>query len=62
MELRRSYDHLISTMGFPIMVRRHLYIESGPWVKPTNQWHSGILHMPQIVSGHNPKGSLIACC
>ena len=32
MELRRSYDRLISTMGFPILVRRHLYIESGPWL------------------------------
>ena len=31
MEIRRSYDRLISTMGFPIPVRRHLYIESGPW-------------------------------
>ena len=30
-EIRRSYDCLISTMGFPIPVRRHLYIESGPW-------------------------------
>ena len=25
-----AYDRLISTMGFPILVRRHLYIESGP--------------------------------
>ena len=32
MEIRRSYDRLISTMGFPILVRWHLYIESGPWV------------------------------
>ena len=30
-EIRRPYDHLISTMGFPILVRWHLYIESGPW-------------------------------
>ena len=30
MEIRRSYDRLISTMGFPIPVRPHLYIESGP--------------------------------
>ena len=29
-EIRRSYDRLISTMGFPILVRWHLYIESGP--------------------------------
>ena len=32
MEIRRSYDRLISTMGFPILVRRYLYIESGPRV------------------------------
>ena len=25
-----AYDRLISTMGFPILVRQHLYIESGP--------------------------------
>ena len=30
-EIRRSYDRLISTMGFPILVRQHLYIESLPW-------------------------------
>ena len=30
MEIRRSYDRLISTMGLPILVRCHLYIESGP--------------------------------
>ena len=31
MEIRWSDDHLISTMGFPILwVRWHLYIESGP--------------------------------
>ena len=30
MEIRRSYDRLISTMEFPILVRRLLYIESGP--------------------------------
>ena len=40
-EIRRSYDPLISTMGFPILVRWHLYIESGPrvpisWVHATN--------------------------
>ena len=30
MGIRRSYDRLIVTMGFPILVRCHLYIESGP--------------------------------
>ena len=29
-EIRRSFDSLISTMGFPILVRWHLYIESEP--------------------------------
>ena len=33
-EIRRSYDRLISTMGFPLLVG-HLYIESGPWYFPT---------------------------
>ena len=28
-----SLKHLISTMGFPILVRQHLYIESGPSTK-----------------------------
>ena len=30
MEIRRLKDRLISTMEFPILVRCHLYIESGP--------------------------------
>ena len=30
MDKRRSYGRLISTMGFAILVRRHLYIESAP--------------------------------
>ena len=29
-EIRRSYDRLISTMVFPILTRRHLFVESGP--------------------------------
>ena len=38
MEIRRSYDRLISTMGFHILVRQHLYIKSyqnisRPWCK-----------------------------
>ena len=30
LEVRQSYDHLISTMWFPMLVRRHLYIGSRP--------------------------------
>ena len=29
-EIRRSYDRLISTMGFPILVKGHFNIGSGP--------------------------------
>ena len=32
-EIRRFYNHPISTMGFHILVRWCLYIESGPWVQ-----------------------------
>ena len=44
-EIRRSYDRLISTMGFPILVRLHLYIELGPCTHPftpscpNNTWY-----------------------
>ena len=30
-EIRPSYDYIISTMEFPTMVGWHLYIESGSW-------------------------------
>ena len=30
MEITRSYNRLISTMGFPILVTWHLYIKPGP--------------------------------
>ena len=33
MQIRRSKDCLMSTMGFPIMVRWHLCIESAPWFR-----------------------------
>ena len=35
-EIRRYYDRLISTMGFPILVRIRLYIESVPCMLPTD--------------------------
>ena len=31
MEIRQTYNHLISTVGFPILVRWVIYIELGPW-------------------------------
>ena len=30
-EIRRSYDRLISTLGFSLLVRWHIYIEAMPW-------------------------------
>ena len=38
MEIRRSYDRLISTMGFPI----HIYIESGPCCFPHRYCSNGL--------------------
>ena len=34
--IRWSYHRLISTTGFPILVRWHLYIESGPSLQSTS--------------------------
>ena len=30
LKIRRSWDRLIFNMGIPILVRRYLYIETGP--------------------------------
>ena len=35
--MRRSYDRLISTLGFLILGRCNLYIELGPWI---SKWQS----------------------
>ena len=43
-EIRRSYDRLISTMGFPITVRRHLNIESRPTMS--------VLYLHHFMLGH----------
>ena len=45
MEIRRSYDRLISTMGFPILVRLHLYIESGPRPQCINSFPSSAVYI-----------------
>ena len=37
-EIRRSYDRLISTMGFPILLGWHLHIESSHWRRPALKW------------------------
>ena len=38
-QYKKFYDHLMSTMGFPILVRWHLYIQSGPRIHITT-FHS----------------------
>ena len=42
-EIRRSWDRPISTMGFPTLVRWHLDIESGPWCwQSRSLWYESI--------------------
>ena len=33
LKIRRSQDRLIFNMGIPILVRRHLYIDTAPWIQ-----------------------------
>ena len=47
MNIRWSYDHLISTMGFPNVVIWYLYIESAPWAPFQN-----IYHLPRCRDSH----------
>ena len=56
-EIRRSHDRLISTMGFPILVRWHLYIELAIRIYSTSyiciildQFHRKILQLWDILS------------
>ena len=73
-EIRRSDDRLISTMGFPILVRWHLYIESGPWGRQLHVlfsqsfWLEGIVIPLQWhhnerngISNHQPHDFLLNC-
>ena len=48
MEIRRSADGLISTMGIPILVRWHLGIESGP--SNAELWPLTILCLSQLLN------------
>ena len=47
--LWRSDDRLISTMGFPILVRWHLCIELGPWLQPLETIAVGKPSMPYAI-------------
>ena len=47
-DIRWSYHHLISTMGFPILARWHLYIESGP--KSSSNKFCSDMHLNSMIS------------
>ena len=52
MEIRRSYDCLISTIGFPILVR-HLYIELGPSVPSQSSLMRVARHAVLVLCGQS---------
>ena len=54
MEIRLSYDRLISTMGFLILVRWYLYIESVPWMLRLD---SSIIHSYWVGVIYYPNSS-----
>ena len=60
-EIRRSYDRLISTMEFPIPVRRHLYIESGPWTKMIG-WIQCAARYTSLWGYHKAKHNTLQWC
>ena len=37
LKIRRSLDRLIFNMGIPILVRRHLYTKTAPWLLPSQR-------------------------
>ena len=68
MEIRRSQDRLISTMGIPILVR-HLYIESGPRGPSQykdqyrNSHYKGkMISWPSYLYNGNPPGKTTPLC
>ena len=48
-EIRRSYDRLISTKGFPILIRQHLHIELGPRAWARDTFHKGFMSYNPIL-------------
>ena len=57
-EIRRSYDCLISTIEFPILVRQHLYIESGTRASAAAMVTNTTVCLQQLYASHVFKG----CC
>ena len=40
-----SWDHLILNIVISILVRRYLYIDTGPWILHTNRWVKPKFHL-----------------
>ena len=60
-EIRRSCDRLISTMWFPVLLRRHLCIESGPWPPPLNSSPLCLPRFYQMLPHSVVKHVLLVC-
>ena len=59
LKIRRSRDHLIFNMGIPILVRRHLYIETDPrWSEIKSQHNKFFIQSELWVRTHHPNGCL----
>ena len=45
LKIRRSWDPLILNIVISLLVRRYLYIETGPWILNTNRWVKPKFHL-----------------
>ena len=63
LKIRRSRDRLIFNMGIPILVRRHIYIETAPWWDVHSQRHSGkAVTFPDILDNANSEDEFRFMC
>ena len=58
-EIRRSYNRLISTMGIPILVRWHLYVESGPSHQVPPQYRFGNVKSQCLTHGRTYSHTMV---
>ena len=52
LKVRQSGDHLIFNMGTPILVRRHIYIETAPTMRTKDRQYDNFVATGGIVSCH----------
>ena len=63
LKIRRSRDRLIFNMGIPILVRRHLYIETAlrlPRVFMVVAWHAEVLNPHHHLKSWNGRGLFLS--